>query len=68
MKQVPYNTGKVLIGSRYEPPKKPVYLSIDEERLQRALLGGGGHNLRTPALLALYALTLLSTLVLLSSL
>ncbi len=35
--KTPYNTGKVQIGCRYEPPRKqPTY---DEERLQRALLG-----------------------------
>ena len=34
----PYNTGKVLIGSRYEPPKRIEY-SQDAERLQSALLG-----------------------------
>lgn len=36
-RQVPYNTGKVKIGLRYEPPKR-VSLSDDELRLQKALL------------------------------
>jgi len=36
-KQTPYNTGKVLIGSQYQPPKR-VNLSATEERLQSALL------------------------------
>lgn len=33
----PYNTGKVLIGSRYEPPRPG--LSPDEEVIQCVLLG-----------------------------
>jgi hypothetical protein len=37
-KQTPYNTGKVLIGSQYQPPRR-VNLSATEERLQSALLG-----------------------------
>jgi len=37
-KPVPYNTGKVLIGSQYQPPRR-VNLSATEERLQSALLG-----------------------------
>ena len=37
-KPVPYNTGKVLIGSQYQPPRR-VNLSVTEERLQSALLG-----------------------------
>lgn len=38
MKQVPYNTGKVEIGCRYEPAKR-VEFSRDAERLQSALIG-----------------------------
>lgn len=35
---VPYNTGKVLIGSNYRPPVRvPRY--VDDDRLQSALLG-----------------------------
>ena len=34
----PYNTGKVLIGSRYEPPRRVEY-SADAELLQAALIG-----------------------------
>ena len=34
----PYNTGKVLIGSRYEPPRNDV-MSRDACLLQSALLG-----------------------------
>lgn len=35
---VPYNTGKVLIGSRYEPPRK-YQMSRDAEIIQAAFLG-----------------------------
>jgi len=34
----PYNTGKVRIGSRYTPPKRPRELNKDELLLQEALL------------------------------
>jgi len=37
-KKIPYNTGKVMIGSNYQPPRR-VNLSATEERLQSALLG-----------------------------
>ena len=37
MKPTPYNTGKVLIGRFYEPPRQN-YMSTDAERLQSALL------------------------------
>lgn len=37
-KTPPYNTGKVLIGSRYEPPQR-IEFSRDAEHLQAALLG-----------------------------
>lgn len=34
----PYNTGKVLIGCRYDPPRQQNVLSGDAYRLQTALL------------------------------
>lgn len=34
----PYNTGKVLIGCNYQPPKLPIDLGRDAELLQAALL------------------------------
>lgn len=37
-KSPPYDTGKVKIGLRYQRPQKNEY-SVDQERLQRALLG-----------------------------
>ena len=35
---VPYNTGKVVIGSKYVPPK-PNYMDEDSELIQSAMLG-----------------------------
>ena len=35
---VPYNTGKVKIGSKYVPPK-PNYMDKDSELIQSAMLG-----------------------------
>ena len=40
MKHLPYNTGKVEIGCRYTPPPPRYYITADDERLQRALIGG----------------------------
>lgn len=37
-KALPYNTGKVLIGSRYEPPPQNNLLSKDAYDLQTALI------------------------------
>lgn len=34
----PYNTGKVLIGCRYDPPLRPVSHTADDMALQSALL------------------------------
>lgn len=39
--KTPYNTGKVTIGSRYQPPVN-VSVSGDMEHLQSALLGHRG--------------------------
>jgi len=43
---LPYNTGKVLIGSRYEPPRENLVASVDAERLQAALLGERSPTIR----------------------
>ena len=40
MSTTPYNTGKVLIGVHYTPPKRVVEPSRTEARLQSALLNG----------------------------
>lgn len=37
-KQIPYNTGKVLIGVHYEPPK-PEYMNQENEHWQNVLTG-----------------------------
>jgi hypothetical protein len=34
----PLNTGRVLIGSRAQPPQYPPYTSADHDRVQQALL------------------------------
>lgn len=41
MRLPPYNTGKVKIGCRYDPPPFRYRPTVDEDRLQRALLGLG---------------------------
>lgn len=38
LKQVPYNTGKVLIGSRHYDTYRAPQMDAEAERLQRALL------------------------------
>ena len=38
MKEVPYNTGKVLIGCRYEPPSRQ-HITPEGEFIQSVLLG-----------------------------
>lgn len=40
----PYNTGKVLIGSRHQPIQRSVTMDQDALRLQRALLGEREHS------------------------
>jgi hypothetical protein len=43
---VPYNTGKVLIGSRYEPDRK-YQMSRDAEIIQAAFLGHRRYLIKT---------------------
>ena len=47
-KIVPYNTGKVAIGSRYEPIKRHT-MSLDEERIQDVLINPPVQQLSLPA-------------------
>lgn len=57
MKTVPYNTGRVLIGSNYVPPVKTWTPSRDQLTLQRALLkpaGSSGPGLVTRAVRAFW--------------
>ena len=49
----PYNTGKVRIGSRYTPPKRPSELNKDELLLQRALLNKGRRRLSDGSIAAI---------------
>lgn len=59
---LPYNTGKVLIGSRYEPPRENLVASVDAERLQAALLGERSPSIRL-ADLALYLTAIIGLMV-----
>jgi len=57
-KELPYNTGKVSIGSAYVPPKRSSF-SRDEELLQVALLDAGQTRQQTLTFyseIAIYAL------------
>jgi len=47
-KTTPYNTGKVAIGSRYEPAKRHT-MSLDELRIQNSLIN---HSQQWPCLLS----------------
>jgi hypothetical protein len=53
---LPYNTGKVLIGSHYEPPQ-PDYMTREGYALQRALLKPGRPVRKTDPGLILWAAT-----------
>lgn len=65
----PYNTGKVLIGCLYQP--QPKYnLSLDSERLQRALLDNKqARDARTEALFMrwLYGIALVGLFVIIAT-
>lgn len=62
--RVPYNTGKVLIGCRYEPPK-PDYMGSNGEFWQAILLGDRNTMLYRRALRACLGVVLLSLIGLL---
>lgn len=53
MRQVPYNTGKVLIGCRYEPPARS-HVTAEGEFIQSVLLGEYQHRVRSRAQLGWY--------------
>lgn len=65
-RQVPYDTGKVKIGSRYEPPRD--YMTGEGYRIQRALLGRG-RPIRRPllnlVLMSLSVVILIATIAIL---
>ena len=58
MRIPPYNTGKVEIGCRYDPPRFRYHPTVDEERLQRALLGLGRPRVSAEYWAGLWALTI----------
>lgn len=57
-----YNTGKVLIGSAYEPPRRAVF-SRQEELLQRALLDQSPSSRHEWHDIALYILAVIAVIV-----
>jgi hypothetical protein len=63
-RQPPYNTGRVLIGSRYEPPK-PDYMGSNGEFWQSVLLGIHHERRKQRRYFVLYALALLMIFALL---
>jgi hypothetical protein len=58
-KVVPFNTGKVSIGSRYEPPKNYT-VSRDMENLQRGLLESRLERRAQAAMVLVYVIAIVS--------
>ena len=58
----PYNTGKVAIGSRYEPAKHHT-MSLDELRIQNSLINHSQQLLTMPYDKAIYVLGVVALLV-----
>ena len=67
VRPVPFNTGKVLIGSRYERPVRITYSRL-EERLQASLLKKPQACSHKAPDLALYAVAVLGFVVVLATL
>lgn len=61
-KTTPYNTGKVAIGSRYEPIRRHT-MSLDEERIQDLLISPPVKQLSLPHDRAIYALCVVALVV-----
>lgn len=61
-KNVPYHTGKVAIGSRYEPAKHHT-MSLDEERIQDALINPPIKQISLPYDRVIYVLGIVALLV-----
>lgn len=59
MKITPYDTGKVQIGCRYEPPRN-YWVSYDMERIQTAFIGRGTEKSLAPIFIGLYVAALIS--------
>jgi len=58
----PYNTGKVAIGSRYEPAKRHT-MSLDELRIQNSLINHSQQLLTMPYDKAIYVLGVVALFV-----
>jgi hypothetical protein len=58
----PYNTGKVAIGSRYEPAKRHT-MSLDELRIQNSLINQSQQLLTMPYDKAIYVLGVVALVV-----
>jgi hypothetical protein len=58
----PYNTGKVAIGSRYEPAKRHT-MSLDELRIQNSLINHSQQLLTMPYDKAIYVLGVVALVV-----
>ena len=61
-KIVPYHTGKVAIGSRYEPIKRNT-MTLDEERIQDVLINPPVQQLSLPYDRAIYVLGVVALVV-----
>lgn len=61
-KIVPYHTGKVAIGSRYEPIKRHT-MSLDEERIQDVLINPPVQQLSLPYDRAIYVLGVVALVI-----
>jgi hypothetical protein len=61
-KPIPYNTGKVAIGSRYEPAKHHT-MSLDELRIQNSLINPPVKLLVLPYDKAIYVLGVVALVV-----
>lgn len=61
-KITPYNTSKVLIGSRYEPIRRHT-MSLDEERIQDLLINPPEQPISLPHDRAIYALCVVALVV-----
>jgi len=61
-KTTPYNTGKVAIGSRYEPAKRHT-MSLDELRIQDSLINPPVKLLVMPYDKAIYVLGVVALVV-----
>lgn len=63
MKQTPYNTGKVLIGCRYEPPKSN-HVTPEGEFIQSVLMGEYQQRVRERVQLGWYVVALVGVMCL----